>query len=479
MRRKFEQLKFLTSKIGSGATPTGGQSSYKDSGIALIRSQNVLDLSFSKDGLAFIDEKQAEKLGNVEVYENDILLNITGDSIARVCKAPKAVLPARVNQHVSILRSNSKITSDYLLYYLIFRKNYLLTISRVGGTRNALTKEAVENIEIRLDEKHKELAAVLSSLDNKIELNNRINTELEQMAKTLYDYWFVQFDFPDANGKPYKSSGGKMLYDDVLKREVPEGWEVKSLFEVCNVQYGFPFSTSFFNDEGNGIPVIRIRDIINNSISNFSTQEGIDEKYKIKQGDILIGMDGNFHINFWSNKDCYLNQRVVKLGETILPAYYLKYQTQPFIEAREQSVSRTTVGHLSDKDLKAINIIVPDSKIINAISPVFKKSLEKIISNQQENQQLSALRDWLLPMLMNGQATVSDVAKIYNKQQVVAMAAEAESVYKKTGNEQLTQKKSQEEQFDLWLQNQGLAARGEIDATTLRAMFDAMDDEDK
>src|SRR5690606_23450332 len=128
--------------------------------------------------------------------------------------------------HVSIIRSNSKIDSYYLLYYLIFRKKYLLTISRVGGTRNALTKEAIEKIKIRLDKNDKKIASILSALDDKIELNNRINAELEQMAKTLYDYWFVQFDFPDKNSKPYKSSGGKMVYIEVLKREIPEGWEV-------------------------------------------------------------------------------------------------------------------------------------------------------------------------------------------------------------------------------------------------------------
>src|SRR5690606_12327714 len=156
--------------------------------------------------------------------------------------------------HVSIIRSNSKIDSYYLLYYLIFRKKYLLTISRVGGTRNALTKEAIEKIKIRLDKNDKKIASVLSALDDKIELNNRINSELEQMAKTLYDYWFVQFDFPDKDGKPYKSSGGKMVYNPILKREIPEGWEVKSLFECAKVQYGFPFSTEYFNENGNGIP---------------------------------------------------------------------------------------------------------------------------------------------------------------------------------------------------------------------------------
>ena len=100
-----------------------------------------------------------------------------------------------------------------------------------------------------------------------------LNDNLAELAKTIYDYWFVQFDFPDENGKPYKSSGGKMVYNNVLKREIPEGWEVDNIFNVASIQYGFPFSTEFFNENKIGVPVIRIRDIKDNQISNFSTEE--------------------------------------------------------------------------------------------------------------------------------------------------------------------------------------------------------------
>jgi len=273
----------------------------------------------------------------------------------------------------------------------------------------------------------KQPADFLFLLDSKIELNNRINAELEGMAKLIYDYWFVQFDFPfdfaqgkpNEQGKPYKSSGGKMVWNEELKREIPEGWEVKSLFNVCDVQYGFPFSTTYFNEEGNGVPVIRIRDILENSVSNYSTEKEVNKKYLIKKGDLLIGMDGNFHINYWSVEGCYLNQRVVKFSETILPIIFLKYQVEPFIKLREKSVSRTTVGHLSDKDLKSIRIIIPSKEVTNSIKNLYKNSLDKIIQNKLENQHLTSLRDWLLPMLMNGQVSIRE-----NEQSAPAMAAE-------------------------------------------------------
>ena len=292
------------------------------------------------------------------------------------------------------------------LYYVL--KSLNLNSNQIGSSQPLITqsmlKDMVVDIEIDI-EKQKKIANSISIIDQKIQINNQINQELEAMAKTLYDYWFVQFDFPDQNGKPYKSSGGKMVYHPELKREIPEGWEVENLFNVAEVQYGYPFSTDYFNSTGEGVPVIRIRDILGNDTTNYSTEE-VEDKYKINVGDVLIGMDGNFHMNYWIKEDCYLNQRVVKVNSDKLPNMVLKYQIEPFIKLREKSVSRTTVGHLSDKDLKAINVILPKEKYLSPIFERFENILKNIIINQQQNQELTQLRDWLLPMLMNGQVKV-------------------------------------------------------------------------
>ena len=264
-------------------------------------------------------------------------------------------------------------------------------------------------IEKTLYDEQVSISNVLSSLDKKIALNNKINAELESMAKLIYDYWFVQFDFPDANGKPYKSSGGKMVYNEELKREIPEGWGVVPLFSAMDVQYGYPFKTGEFTDEVTNKPVVRIRDILDNTISIYTT-EMVDDKYKLLEGDLLIGMDGNFHMNFWDKNGAYLNQRCVRIrpkGDSFITNYQALFQLKPYITAREKNVSRTTVGHLSDKDLK-------DLKLLNPAGPnfepqkTFRPLLEKVVLNRKENERLSALRDWLLPMLMNGQVTVEE-----------------------------------------------------------------------
>ncbi|MBZ2024353.1 restriction endonuclease subunit S [Streptococcus sanguinis] len=300
---------------------------------------------------------------------------------------------------------NDKLADAFYLYSYLSQ----LDLSNLdsGSTLPSMTKSAYESIVVKLPDLRiqKAVATILFNIRKKLETNNQINQELEAMAKTLYDYWFVQFDYPDQNGKPYKSSGGKMVYNPELKREIPEGWGVSNLFDAAEVQYGYPFSTDYFNSTGEGVPVIRIRDILGNDITNYSTEE-VEDKYRINVGDVLIGMDGNFHMNYWIKENCYLNQRVVKVNSDKLPNMVLKYQIEPFIKLREKSVSRTTVGHLSDKDLKAINVILPKDKCLSSIFEKFESILENIIINQQQNQELTQLRDWLLPMLMNGQVKV-------------------------------------------------------------------------
>lgn len=171
----------ICDKVGSGATPRGGKEAYCEEGISLVRSQNVLDFNFSKDGLVFINDEQAQKLANVEVHSGDILLNITGDSVARACTMDDKYLPARVNQHVAIIRGNAdKVLNNYILYYLHWRKEYLLQLAAAGATRKALTKGMIEQLEIDLPslDNQKKTVAILDSLQNKIQINQKINDNL-------------------------------------------------------------------------------------------------------------------------------------------------------------------------------------------------------------------------------------------------------------------------------------------------------------
>ena len=226
------------------------------------------------------------------------------------------------------------------------------------------------------------------------------------MAKQLYDYWFVQFDFPNEEDKPYKSSGGAMVWNEKLKREIPEGWKVANVFDELSVQYGFPFSTELFTEEPTNIPVIRIRDILENSVSAYSEEE-VDEKYKLQKQDLLVGMDGNFHMNYWNDNVSYLNQRSVRLrakSKSAVSIMQAKYDIAPYIKAKELRAKGSTVGHLSDKDLKELFVLVSPNVDFRY---KFNSILAEIIENRCEMIELTKQRDELLPLLMNGQASVN------------------------------------------------------------------------
>nr|WP_304364425.1 restriction endonuclease subunit S [Methanosarcina sp. KYL-1] len=178
-----------TTKIGSGATPTGGESAYKKSGISLIRSLNVRDGEFTYKDLAFIDEQQARKLANVQVEENDVLLNITGASVARVCRVPKTILPARVNQHVSIIRPNSNLNFIFLEQLLLSpsMKRKLLRISGAGATREAITKAQLEEFEVILPPLilQKEFAHRIATMEKLKAVHKASLAELDELFASL------------------------------------------------------------------------------------------------------------------------------------------------------------------------------------------------------------------------------------------------------------------------------------------------------
>ena len=196
------------------------------------------------------------------------------------------------------------------------------------------------------------------------------------------------------------------MWNEKLKREIPEGWNVANVFDELSVQYGFPFSTELFTEEPTSIPVVRIRDILENSVSAYSEEE-VDEKYKLQKQDLLVGMDGNFHMNYWNDNVSYLNQRSVRLrakSKSTVSIMQAKYDIAPYIKAKELRAKGSTVGHLSDKDLKELFVLVcPNIDFRNK----FDSILAEIIENRCEMIELTKQRDELLPLLMNGQATVN------------------------------------------------------------------------
>ena len=248
------------------------------------------------------------------------------------------------------------------------------------------------------------VASILSAIDRKIALNRKRIATLEAMAKEIYDYWFVQFDFPAAHGRPYKSSGGAMVYNPDLKREIPKGWEVVKLSRMADFLFGYPFDSSRFNSNGEGRRIVRIRNVKDGYSNDFTTEDAPSE-YIIRNGNLLIGMDGYFDMNIWVGGDAYLVQRScrVKARDGIYQGYVRRFIAPP-IKQLEKTLLGATVAHLGKTHLDDIDIIVPP-KGLRAFQ-MLNDLDASIVQQGLEVAKLSALRDFLLPVLMNGQVKV-------------------------------------------------------------------------
>jgi type I restriction enzyme S subunit len=332
---------------------------------------------------------------------------------------------------VGMIKCNEGLlNTNYLYHYLNadfvqLRLNYLSK----GAVQKCLFISDIKNLEIDFPDisTQQKIAKVLSDLDAKIEINNHINTELEAMAKTLYDYWFVQFDFPDANGKPYKTSGGKMVWNEELKREIPEGWEVKTLLDIANFVNGLACQKFRPNENEDSYRVIKIREMGTGFTENSEfVSINIPEKVVIHNGDILFSWSATLDVKIWTGGTGALNQHIFKITSKKYPKSYYYFELLNYLQhfKMQAELRKTTMGHITQDHLKQSRITIPPSDLINKLDKILKPILEKKVKLEEENQELASLRDWLLPMLMNGQVRVGEVER------ELGMVAEGREQYK-------------------------------------------------
>lgn len=315
-----------------------------------------------------------------------------------------------LNQRVGKVIPKSNVDKYYLHFLLATKEVKTQLEYRASGTKQRnISPENIYDVTVFIPELsvQKKIGYVLYSLEQKINLNKKINATLEEMAKTIYDYYFVQFDFPDENGKPYKSSGGKMIFSPELQREIPEGWEVGNLNLIAYYVNGLACQNFRPKDDENFLPVVKIREI--HEGINFDTEKvsaNIPEKNIIDDGDILFSWSATLEVNYWIGGRAGLNQHIFK----VIPKknfckefvyHQLREYVIYFVKIAESR--KTTMGHITQEHLNFSRIAIPPKKILSEfekkISPIHKK----IIQSQQENNLLEKLRNFLLPMLMNGQ----------------------------------------------------------------------------
>lgn len=352
--------------------------------------------------------------------KDDIMIGRYGPPVFQILRGIEGAY------NVALMKAVPKenITNDYLYYLLkqdsIFK--YVDGLSLRTGGQTGVDLDSLYKYPILLPDLdyQKSVVNILNSLDSKIYLNNRINAELESMSKILYDYWFVQFDFPNNYGKPYKTSGGAMFWNEELNREIPVGWEDGCFGDYAKLKGGFAFKSSWWTKDG--LPVVKIKDINENytlSIENCSfvgqDKYSIAKNYEAKAGEVVIALTGatvgKYGIMTKSDKPILVNQRVglFKLGENPM-------EKLPFlINSLNQEYFRKTVfvlasgaaqPNISTDQIDEIPLVIPKKEILDIYNAACAPFYETIINNQSENQKLTQLRDWLLPMLMNGQVKV-------------------------------------------------------------------------
>lgn len=410
------KLEEITLKIASGSTPKGGKENYKSEGISLVRSLNIHDFNFLYKDLAFIDYEQSKKLSNVIIEENDILLNITGASVGRCTMIPVNVLPARVNQHVMIIRPNIEFVNPKYLLYLINSKYYkakLLLLSETGATREALTKDDISNFYVELPalEIQNKIATLLSNYDNLIQNNTKHIKLLEEMSEEIYKEWFVRLRFPN-----YENT--------TIVDNVPEGWIYGKADKFIKYQRGKSYSSEDIeNDEG--LPFINLKCINRNGGFRRSGLKVFSGQYKDSNiayaGDIMMAVTD-------MTQDRAIVGRVGKVPKMEYEKFIFSMDlikivplniSKNFIYALlrfshfglhlKEFANGVNVLHLTPDTVYKQSMLIPSSSIQEKFKKIINPILDEIDTLELKNQTLKQTRGLLLPRVMSKKLDLENI----------------------------------------------------------------------
>jgi hypothetical protein len=417
---KEKTLGELSIRVSSGLTPLKSNKKFWENPSIPWLKTDQLGEKYIFDTNTKISKEALEQT-SLRIYpENTISIAMYGEGKTRgnisIIKAPMTT-----NQACCNIEIDPKLADvEYVYYYLKTQYDSLRKLS--SGVRKNLNSNDIKNYKIYIPESvsvQKSIIRILTSLDNKITLNNQINQELEAMAKTLYDYWYVQFDFPDQNGKPYKSSGGKMVYHPELKREIPEGWGVEKLDDLGTIVGGSTPTKSIsdnFTKGGEGYSWITPNDLSNNKGNKFIKNGEIDVTVRglkdaslklYPEGTVLMSSRAPVGYLAIATKELTINQGFKSfIPDKKYEKNYIYYTLQNCLKVIEQNASGSTFKEISATVLKDITIIQPNLDIVKKFEEKVSSINSYIKVNEEQNQELTQLRDWLLPMLMNGQVKV-------------------------------------------------------------------------
>lgn len=367
---------------------------YVDAGVPFLRSQNITPFRIATENIKFITPEFHERIRKSALRPGDVAVVRTG------YPGTAAVVPASLGEancaDLVVITPGPQLDSRFLA--AIFNSSWGVASvggNLVGSAQQHFNVGAAKHMEVRLPPItiQQKIAGVLTAYDALIDNNMRRIKLFEELAQRIYREWFVEFRYPEHRTVP--------LVDTELGC-APQGWSVEPLFAVADVAFGFAFKSTGFNEE-HGTPVVRIRDIPNGESRTLTTEDPGDQ-YRIRDGDILIGMDGDFHMGRWSAGEAWLNQRVTRVRPATpgLSTYSLYMALEDPIARWNEAIVGTTVAHLGKRHLERISILIPPAPLREATSRLLDPILSMEITLRKANRQLRASRDLLLPRLIAG-----------------------------------------------------------------------------
>ena len=402
----IEKIGNIAQKIAMG--PFGSNikvDNFVLSGVPVLNGANLTGVTLKEDSFNYVTEQKAEELKNSLAYRGDIVVTHRG-TLGQIVYIPKNSKFEKylISQSQFLVRLNSdKADCRFITYFFhsAYGKYLLLSnASQVGVPALARPTTTFKLLEMALPSLgiQKKIADFLCRLDDKIELNTKINHNLEEQAKAIFKSWFVDFE-PFKNGKFVDSELGP----------IPEGWKVDDVYHIASVIYGAPFASKLFTAEKIGKPIIRIRDLVTEA-PQVNTPEVHPKGYLVRSGDIVVGMDGEFKAYVWGGDDAWLNQRVCvfKPKEGFSPSF-VRYTIMPSLAAVEASEVATTVIHLGKNDIDKFKALIPAKDTLDKFNGITSHIHAQIVQHKIESRRLAALRETLLPKLMSGEIDVSEI----------------------------------------------------------------------
>ncbi len=393
----------------------------------LLSNKNIVDgkivINATKDRR--IDKQTFDKINKRTKLEKDDVLISTVGTLGKLCIV-EPNFNYTIQRSIGVIKPNQEKLNSNFLKYLLMTNTYqnLLQKTSKGAVQKCIFIDDLKNLNVSIPplESQQKIAAVLSTLDDKIALNRRINAKLEQMAKRLYDHWFVQFDFPNADGKPYKASGGKMVWNETFKREIPEGWEVKSVNDISTSYRGVGYTADDEKsaEDNDVVLILRGNNISNNHIiydgnTVYLDKSFVSEEQKIHKYDFVMTMSSGSKEHVGKSA-MFLFDSPHSYGafcNKITPAKNCQFFLENYLHSEyfkkyiQITCSGTGINNLTNEHFDKAFFSFPDNEVLESFNQKINPIYEQIGVLEKENLRLMGLRDKLLPLLMNGQVEVN------------------------------------------------------------------------